>query len=691
MVDILAFESVTIEHKGRGPVPNRILYDVSFSIRHGEALGLVGESGCGKSTIALATMRALPPGMKVTAGRILFQGQDVNLLSDGDLRRVRGNRAAMIYQDPMSSLNPVMTIGQQLIEVPMLHHGMDRGKAWKRAVTMLDEVRLPDCASMMARYPHQLSGGQQQRVVIAMALMAEPALLIMDEPTTGLDVTIEAAILELVRDLRAKFGAAVLFISHNLGTVARICDRVGVLYAGRLIETGTLGSVFRAPAHPYTRGLLAALPRLSLGRRGRLEPIEGTITVGDRGRIGCALSPRCAFSQPQCDGAEIAMHPVGQDQEHVARCVRLDEIPARPVSSAAARPHVNDSDYDDVEVLLSVRELSKAYGLGGRFGGKGKGSIRAVDRVSLDARAGMTLAIVGESGCGKSTLAKVISGLTSASGGEALFRGVDIAGQSVDQRPDDLRRRIQMIFQNPDSTLNPSHSIEFALVRPLKRLRGMSRAEARGEVRRLIERVRLGSDVLACLPDQLSGGQRQRVAVARALAGNPDLLIADEPVSALDVSVQAAIVNLLSDILEQSHIGLAIISHDLALVRHMADWVAVMYLGKVVEYGPADQVFAPPFHPYTDALLAAAPEPDPDAGPPRVVLGGTMPSAAEEIRGCVFASRCPRKIGAICDEVVPPVRHFGKHTIVCHLDLRCGDDAHTSRRIKADPVPGFSL
>jgi peptide/nickel transport system ATP-binding protein len=432
------------------------------------------------------------------------------------------------------------------------------------------------------------------------------------------------------------------------------------------------------------------LPRLSLGRRGRLEPIEGTITVGDRARIGCALSPRCAFSQPQCDGADIAIVAVGQDVEHVARCVRLDEIPARPVLSAAPRPHVNDNDYDDAEVLLSVRELSKSYGLGGRFGGKGKGSIRAVDRVSLDARAGMTLAIVGESGCGKSTLAKVISGLTSASGGEALFRGVDIAGQSVDQRPDDLRRRIQMIFQNPDSTLNPSHSIEFALVRPLKRLRGMGRAEARDEVRRLIERVRLGSDVLACLPDQLSGGQRQRVAVARALAGNPDLLIADEPVSALDVSVQAAIVNLLSDILAQSHIGLAIISHDLALVRHMADWVAVMYLGKIVEYGPADQVFAAPFHPYTDALLAAAPEPDPDAGPPRVVLGGAMPSAAEEIRGCVFASRCPRKIGAVCDDVVPPVRQFGKHTIVCHLDLRYGDDADASRRIKEDPVLGFS-
>ena len=668
MADILAFENVTIEHQRRGGVRSRILYDVSFSIRSGEAFGLVGESGCGKSTIALATMRYLPAGMVLTSGRIVFQGEDIYRLQAEDLRRIRGNRVAMIYQDPMSSLNPVMPIGRQLSEVPMLHHSVDRTSAWKRAVAMLDEVRLPDPASMMKRYPHQLSGGQQQRVVIAMALMAEPALLIMDEPTTGLDVTIEAAILELVRDLRAKFGAAVLFISHNLGTVARISDRVGVLYAGRLIETGTLRSVFSAPAHPYTRGLLAALPRVSLGRHGRLEPIGGTVTAMDRERIGCALSPRCSFRQPQCDAADIAMVPVAQDQEHVARCVRLGDIAAKPFPVAA--PH--DDSHLDAPIVLSVRRLTKAFALGGRFGGRVKATIRAVDDVSLDARAGKTLAIVGESGCGKSTLARVISGLTAGSSGEAQFRGANLAALPVDQRPDDLRRRIQMVFQNPDSTLNPNHTIAFALSRPVKRLLGMNHAQARDEVLRLIERVRLGPEVLPCLPHQLSGGQRQRVAIARALAGNPDLLIADEPVSALDVSVQAAIVNLLSDIVEQSQIGLAIISHDLALVRHMADWVAVMYLGKMVEYGPAEQVFAPPFHPYTDALLAAAPEPDPDAGPPRVVLGGAMPSPSEQIQGCVFASRCPRKIGAVCDTVVPPVRQFGKHTIVCHLELGAG-------------------
>jgi len=667
---VLSFEGVTIEHRSRGGAHARILHDVSFSIGPGEAYGLVGESGCGKSTIALAVMRALPSTMSVTAGRIVFEGKGIDLLSDGELRRVRGNRAAMIYQDPMSSLNPVMPIGEQLIEVPILHHAMERGAAWTRAVAMLEEVRLPDAAAMMKRYPHQLSGGQQQRVVIAMALMAEPALLIMDEPTTGLDVTIEAAILELVRDLRAKFGAAVLFISHNLGTVARICDRIGVLYAGRLIETGTLRSVFRAPAHPYTRGLLAALPAAGLGHRGRLEPIEGTLAAADRARIGCALSPRCHFRQPECDRKEIGMVPVGGDSEHLARCIRLDAIAGRPLRAATTAQAIAASgSADGAPALLRVRELSKTYVIGGRFGRRTNATVRAVDNVSLDARAGQTLAIVGESGCGKSTLARVISGLTPASGGEAKFHDADLAKLTVDQRPDDLRRRIQMVFQNPDSTLNPNHSIEFALLRPIRRLLGLKRAEARSEVLRLLERVRLGPEVLRCLPHQLSGGQRQRVAIARALAGNPDLLIADEPVSALDVSVQAAIVNLLSDILDQSHIGLAISSHDLALVRHMADWVAVMYLGKVVEYGPAAQVFAPPFHPYTDALLAAAPVPDPDAGPPRVVLRGSMPSPTEQIKGCVFASRCPMKIGAICETVAPPVRRFGTHAIVCHLEL----------------------
>ncbi|MGE3148784.1 MAG: dipeptide ABC transporter ATP-binding protein [Pseudorhodoplanes sp.] len=673
MTDILAFENASIRYAGRAGAMD-ILQDVSFRIAPGETMGLVGESGCGKSTIALAAMRYLPQGMKVTGGRILVEGRDLAGLSEKDLTRIRGNRIAMVYQDAQSSLNPVMTIGKQLMEVPLLNGECSRGEAEARAIAMLKEVRLPDPGLMMKRYPHQLSGGQQQRVVIAMALMARPALLIMDEPTTGLDVTIEAAILELVRDLRQKFGTAILFISHNLGTVARICDRIGVLYAGRMVETGGIRPVFRAPAHPYTRGLLAALPKLEGdGRSERLAPIAGTLAASDRTRTACVFARRCAYMVPeQCVSHPIPLVPVADDAAHVARCVRLDAVAQAARAAPAPAPAVAKAD---APVLLDVADLAKQYELGGRFGGAVKRVVRAVSDASFQARAGQTLAIVGESGSGKSTMAKIISGLVAASAGHARLGDADLARMPVDKRPRDLRRRIQMVFQNPDSTLNPSHSIAFALSRPLRLLRGLGRRAARREVARLLEQVQLPADLMNRMPMQLSGGQRQRIAIARALAGNPDLVVADEPVSALDVSVQAAILNLLSDLLDRARIGLVIISHDLALVRHMADWVAVMYLGRIVEYGPADRVFAPPYHPYTEALLAAAPRIDPDAGPPEIVLGGDMPSPTQEIVGCVFFSRCPRRIPGLCDAAMPPVRIFGLHRIACHLELTPNPDA----------------
>ena len=686
---ILAIEGLTVEAQGRQGV-SRILQDVSFSIAPGEAFGLVGESGCGKSTVALGIMQYLGRGLSLTGGRILFEGRDIATMPGEELRSLRGNRLAMVYQDPMSRLNPVMTIGQQLIEVPMLHGETDAGRARARAIAMLGEVRLPDAAAMMDRYPHQLSGGQQQRIVIAMALMAEPALLIMDEPTTGLDVTIEAAILELVRDLRQKFGTAILFISHNLGTVTRICDRIGVLYAGRLVETGTIRAVFKQPAHPYTRGLLAALPDHGalVGQHARLSPIEGTLTAADRARTGCAFAPRCSFADVElcCSRPIPLVEAMDGKFGHAARCVRLDVVAAaRPINVAAvkAASHAGKS-----RVVLAIDKLSKRYDLSGRFGFKSGASIYALSEASMDARAGETLAIVGESGSGKSTLAKVVSGLTQATGGSVSLvareflvarsdtpagsrppRAVEIGNVSVDDRSPDTRRRVQMVFQNPDATLNPSHSIEFALMRPLRKQRGMSKPEARAEVARLMERVRLPVDLLRRKPHQLSGGQRQRVAVARALAGQPDLIIADEPVSALDVSVQAAIVNLLGELLETGDLALVLISHDLGLVRHMADWVAVMYLGRIVEYGPARQVFHPPFHPYTEALLEAAPRPDPDVKAPAVVLGGSMPSPTQRTAGCVFASRCPKKIDGVCEREPPPVHRFGEHTIACHLKL----------------------
>ena len=663
MADILSLEGVSIEHRGRRGV-SRILDGVDLSIAPGEAVGLVGESGCGKSTVALAAMRYLPRGMAISAGRVLFEGRDLAAMDEGELRRLRGRRIAMVYQDPMSSLNPVMTIGRQLVEVPMLHGERDAARARDRAIAMLREVRLADAEATMERYPHQLSGGQQQRVVIAMALMAEPSLLVMDEPTTGLDVTIEAAILELVRDLRARFGTAILFISHNLGTVARLCDRVGVLYAGRLVETGGVREVFRAPAHPYTRGLLDALPDLDRPRGGaRLAPIAGTLVAEDRARPGCAFLPRCPHAAPAaCGAGAIALAEAG-GAGHLARCARLGELPARMAAATDAAAQAEEGP-----VLLEARGVGKWYEVGGGMSGKPRRVIRALTDASLEARRGGTLAIVGESGSGKSTFARVVAGLAGEARGALSLAGEPLSG-GVDSRPRELLRRVQMVFQNPDSTLNPSHSVGYALMRPLRRLRGLDAEEARQEAARLMARVQLPAELAERRPWQLSGGQRQRVAIARALAGDPDLLVADEPVSALDVSVQAAIVNLLADLLAGSDMALVLISHDLALVRHMADRVAVMYLGRVVEYGPAAQVFAPPWHPYTEALLAAAPRPDPDAPPPEIVLAGPMPSPAEEIRGCVFASRCPRRMEGICDTLAPPERVFGAHRIACHLEL----------------------
>ncbi len=446
MADGIQLDGLTITHRGRHGTQN-IIDGVTFSIAPGETYGLVGKSGCGKSTIALASCAISRPACRSIKGRILVNGRDTATLTARELRHLRGAHLAMVYQDPMASLNPVMTIGRQLMEVPLIHGEKQPEKARARAIAMLDEVRLPDPASLLERYPHQLSGGQQQRVVIAMALMAEPKLLIMDEPTTGLDVTIEAAILETVRELRRRLGTAILFISHNLGTIARLCDRVGVLYGGRLVETGPIATVFGSPAHPYTRGLLAALPRLRDDvRTARLAPIEGALTSHDRQLIGCSFAPRCSFAEPQvCAPAPIPMVPLlGTD--HEARCLRLGAVAAeRTALPAAPRAPAGGA----AEPLLTITDLTKIYKISGPFGG-GKQRVRALHHANIATSKSQTLAIVGESGSGKSTLARILSGLTSATSGSAHFGARDIASLPVDRRPRDLRRRIQMVFQNPD-------------------------------------------------------------------------------------------------------------------------------------------------------------------------------------------------------------------------------------------------
>jgi peptide/nickel transport system ATP-binding protein len=666
---VLELQNASISYFTRAGEIN-VVPDISFRLEQGEALGLVGESGCGKSTVAFAIMRYLGGAGRLTRGKILFEGRDMGRMSDAELRSIRGSKMAMVYQDPMSSLNPVMPVGRQLMEVPIIHQNASEAEARTRALAMLSEVNLPDPQSVFERYPHQLSGGQQQRVVIAMALMSEPSLLAMDEPTTGLDVTVEAAVLDLVARLRAKHNSAIVFISHNLGTVVRICDRIGVMYAGELAEEGAIGAVFRNPRHPYTRGLLDCIPVLGSDKRSApLLPIPGQVPPALNRPKGCVFAPRCSYAEPgRCTTSRIPTLEVSGEPGHRVQCVREAELPPyrRPVAQGQTAAAVKAP-----AEMLQISGLKKTYRQsGGLFDKSGGYDVKALNDVSMSAPKGTTLAIVGESGCGKSTLAKVLTGLEQATGGRVRVAGVELAGMAVEARSLDVKRSLQMVFQNPDSTLNPSHSIGYAIERSLRRLKRLAGSEMRGEARRLMEIVKLPADFVQRKPRQLSGGQKQRVAIARALAGDPDLMVADEPVSALDVSVQAAIINLLIEIQKTRDATLVFISHDLSVVRYLADQVAVMYLGKIVEFGSVEDVFSPPYHPYTEALLSAVPVPDPDVKQTRVILEGSIPSATDLPAGCPFATRCPRKVGAICDDTPPPEQTTASgHRIACHIPL----------------------
>ena len=661
---LLELEDLSIAYDGlRGET--RAVRGVSLALRAGEALGLVGESGCGKSTVALAIVRYLGRGGRIAGGRILFEGRDLAALDAAALRDLRGRRIAMVYQDPMASLNPVMTVGRQLMEVPMIHDGAGAAAARARALAMLGEVRLADPEAVMERYPHQLSGGQQQRIVIAMALIAEPALLILDEPTTGLDVTVEAAVLDLVRALRRRIRSAIVFISHNLGTVAGVCDRIGVMYRGELVEDGPVRRIFGDPRHPYTRGLLDCLPTLGRDKRqASLVPIPGQLEPPHVLPAGCGFAARCAHVEAaRCTAGPIALALFAAG--HRVACVRAAELPVyarRRTDGVATAAGVAAAP------VVATEHLTKVYVPRRRLFGRRRAPVRALNDVGLAAARRQTLAIVGESGCGKSTLAKVLAGIEVATEGRVTLDGAEIGALGIDRRGRELKRKLQMVFQNPDSTLNPSHTVGYAIGRALRLLRGDRPADLAGAVARLLETVKLSPEMAARVPRQLSGGEKQRVAIARALAGDPDVVVADEPVSALDVSVQAAIINLLNELQAAHGTTLVFISHDLSVVRYLADHVAVMYLGSVLEHGRVEHVFTPPSHPYTEALLAAVPVPDPERAGARILLEGTIPRATEVERGCPLATRCPRRIGAVCDDTPPPVQRLaGDHRIACHI------------------------
>ncbi len=690
---VLEVDDLHIQY-GAGERAVRAVRGVSLHIRRGETLGIVGESGCGKSTLAFAIMRYLGASGGVARGDIRLGGQSLLALSDSQLRALRGKRLAMVYQDPQTALNPALIVGEQVAEVYREHEHVARDRAWSRALELFRRVGLPDPERIARRYPHQLSGGQQQRVVIALGLVCSPELLILDEPTTGLDVTTEATILDLVNDLKREFSSAVLFISHNLGVIAQVCDRVAVMYAGEVVETGAVGALFHQPSHPYTAGLLGCVPRISGGAGERLTAIPGSLPPPHVRLPGCTFAPRCQLARAQC--IEVAPTLEAVNADHRSRCHFWEETSTLRRRPAAAAPAAGEPQLSplpsaqhrrlaagrsgDNRNLLELRGLSHYYNYhkpsNSRLGRlwqaiwrRRQRPVKAVEQVSLRVRAGETLALVGESGCGKSTLGSVVAGLLSPTFGTVAFAGQDIS-VTVRQRDPALQRRMQLVFQNPEASLNPRHTVGRILTRPLALVSGLQGAAARRQVEALLASVHLNASYYDRYPSQLSGGEKQRVAIARAFAGDRKLVICDEPVSSLDVSVQAAVLNLLQDLQEEQGTAYLFVSHDLAVVRHLADRIVVMYLGEVMEQGNTEALFRPPYHPYTEALLSAVPVPDPNVKRQHIRLQGPVPSAMDRPQGCPFHTRCPRKIGSICEDTPPPlIEAAGGHVIRCHIPL----------------------
>jgi peptide/nickel transport system ATP-binding protein len=651
----LVVSNLDVTYRVRGQ-DRLALRDVSFSIGRGESYGLVGESGSGKSTAALALVRYLPSNGRVSAGTININGQDPLAMGKRALRDLRARTVSMVYQEPGRALNPSLRVGRQIAEVFEIA-GASGEEATRSAEDMLRKVQISDPGRVMQRYPYELSGGMAQRAVIAMALASSPSLLILDEPTTALDATVEAEVLDLVAALRQEFDTSVLFISHNLAVIAKMCDRVGVLYAGELVEEGPARRVFDDPRHPYTVGLLRCIPRRGQRKdRDRLDTIPGFLPAPGHTMTGCVFAPRCALAQDRCRESEPPFFEVGELR--TARCFYHEQAPELPRATTSSTPALA-TDGPGGPIVV-VEKLSKTFA----------GGVQALAGVDLSVHRGETLGLVGESGSGKTTLARVLLGLTPPDQGSVVTLEGKPLNSEARRRPREILRALQIVFQNPDSALNRRHSVRSLISRPLTRLAGLSGTALRDRLAELITSVRLEDRHLTLRPGQLSGGLKQRVAIARAFGPRPDVVVCDEPTSALDVSVQAAILNLLADLQQQEHATYLFISHDLGLVRYLSDRIVVLYLGRVMEVGPAETVFTGPHHPYTEALFSAVPSLD-GQRPDRIRLHGEIPSAADPPGGCVFHTRCPRKLSTgICESTEPPLlEEEPGHLIRCHIPI----------------------
>jgi peptide/nickel transport system ATP-binding protein len=655
---------------------------IGMTIEPGETVGLVGESGCGKSMTGLSVMRLLPPGGRITAGSIKLSGQEITRLSEAEMRRIRGNEVAMVFQDPMTSLNPTMPVGRQIAEAVRTHKGASWKEAMERAAEVLDLVGMPKPSERLGAFPHQLSGGLRQRVMLAIALACEPKLLIADEPTTALDVTIQSQILRLLDELKERLEMGMLLITHDMGVIAGRADRVMVMYAGQIVESADTAGIFTGKRHPYTEALLESIPRLDNDNRRVLYSIPGSPPDLAHPSPACRFAPRCRHAQKRCHDEQPHL---SADAGHAFACFfpikaanTKDAFGPPGVLSAQPRPDGADGrtaggdGTAETAPLLVLEHVVKEYPITRGLLQRNVGSVKAVSGVSFDVARGETLGLVGESGCGKSTLARLVVALEAPTSGSIRFGSAEMSalrGGALRR----VRRDVQLMFQDPYASLDPRMRISLTLREPLEAQHIGTRRQQDQRVRELLDEVGLSSRSLELYPHEFSGGQRQRIGIARALSLGPRLIVADEPVSALDVSIQSQVLNLLKRIQAQRDLTYIIISHDLSVIRYLADRVAVMYLGKLVEIGPASDVYTRPAHPYTAGLLDAVPIPDPHAERAKrtPAVRGELPSASEPPSGCRFRTRCPRAQD-ICAETEPTLRQFGipPHQAACHFPLQ---------------------